>query len=50
MNSRTTAATAIVFFGILFSIIIGIKAAKFANETANESQNRVNAAFAILDK
>jgi len=50
MNSRTAAAAAIVFFGILFAILIGIKAGKFANETADATQNRIDTAFSVLNK
>lgn len=50
MKSRTIAAAAIVIFGMVFAIIIGIKAGNFADNHVNASQNRIDAAFAVLDK
>ena len=47
---RTIGKLAIVLFGILFVVVIGCKAAKFADDYAVNSQNRIDAAFAVLDK
>lgn len=49
-TNRTIAAAAIVIFGIVFAIVIGIKAVKFADDYAENSQNRIDNAFAVLDK
>ena len=38
----------IVIFALIFSIIIGVKACKFAEKTANDTQNRIDAAFSVL--
>jgi hypothetical protein len=50
MNSRTIAAIIIVTFAIGFLLIVGTKTAKFANNYAESEQNRIDAAFAVLDR
>ena len=49
-TNRTIAAISIVIFGIFFAVVIGLKAAKFADNHATASQDRIDAAFAVLDK
>lgn len=47
---RTIGKAAIIGFGILFVVIIGSKAIKFADGYAENTQNRIDAAFSVLEK
>ena len=45
--------SSIIIIGVLFTIItitIGIKAVNFADDTQKAGQNRIDAAFSILNK
>lgn len=49
-SHRIIGKLAIVVFGILFVIVIGAKAIKFADNYAENTQNRIDTAFDVLNK
>lgn len=46
---RTIGKAAIIVFAIIFLVVVGSKMVKFADDTANASQNRIDTAFAVLE-
>lgn len=48
-SHRTIGKAMIIVFAIAFLFIVGSKAVKFADETANATQDRIDSAFAVLD-
>ena len=48
-SHRVIGKAAIIIFAIIFLVVIGSKLAKFADDTANATQNRIDTAFAVLE-
>ena len=49
-SHRVIGKAMIIVFGILFVVVIGIKMVKFADNYTENTQNRLDTAFAVLNK
>lgn len=48
-SHRTIGKAMIIIFGIAFAVIIGLKMVKFADKYVENTQNRINNAFDVLE-